>query len=103
MRRGFTFMPDKKINFGRRALMKFSLLGGGAIAASRVFGGLIPASAWAADGVSKYEGPVVETTAGKIRGVVRAARTSSGEFLTAPRPREAAGSCRRASRTPGRE
>ncbi len=64
-------MPDKKINFGRRALMKFSLLGGGAIAASRVIGGLIPAPAWAADGVSKYEGPVVETTAGKIRGVVQ--------------------------------
>jgi hypothetical protein len=48
-------MPEKKINFGRRSLMKFSLLGGGAIATSKVFGGLIPAPAWAADGASKYE------------------------------------------------
>jgi len=59
------------INFGRRALMKSSLLGGGAVAASTLLGGLLPAAAWGVDAASKYEGPVVETTAGKIRGVIQ--------------------------------
>jgi hypothetical protein len=48
-----------KLNFGRRALMKSSLLGGGAAAASALFGGLIPATALGVDAASKYEGPVV--------------------------------------------
>jgi para-nitrobenzyl esterase len=59
------------INVGRRALMKSSLMGGGAAAASVIFGGLIPAAAWGVDAASKYEGPVVETTAGKVRGVIQ--------------------------------
>ena len=60
------------VNFGRRALMKSSLLGGGAAAASALFGGLVPAAALAVDDSSKYERPIVETTAGKIRGVIQA-------------------------------
>ena len=59
------------INIGRRELMKSSLLGGGAAAASAIFGGLIPVAAWGVDAASKYEGPVVETTAGKVRGVIQ--------------------------------
>src|ERR1700674_273367 len=59
------------INFGRRALMKSTLLGGGAAAASAIFGGLIPTAAFGVDAASKYEGPVVETTSGKIRGVIQ--------------------------------
>jgi para-nitrobenzyl esterase len=60
------------VNIGRRTLMKSSLLGGGAAAASALFGGLLPAAALAVDESSKYEGPIVETTAGKIRGVIQA-------------------------------
>jgi hypothetical protein len=60
------------LNFGRRALMKSSLLGGGAAAACALFGGLIPAEALGVDASSKYEGPIVETTAGKVRGVIQA-------------------------------
>jgi len=60
------------INVGRRALMKSSLLCGGATFASVLVGGLIPVEALGLDTSSKYEGPVVETTAGKIRGVVQA-------------------------------
>jgi para-nitrobenzyl esterase len=59
-------------NVARRAVMKSALLGGGAAAASAFFGGLVPAEAWALDMVSKYEGPIVETTAGKVRGVIQA-------------------------------
>src|ERR1700674_3171183 len=59
------------VNFGRRALMKTSLLGGGAAAASALFCGLIPSVALGVDPSSKYEGPIVETTAGKIRGVIQ--------------------------------
>ena len=59
------------INIGRRALMKSSLLGGGAAAASAIFGGLIPVAVWGVDAASKYESPVVETTAGKVRGVIQ--------------------------------
>jgi len=60
------------INVGRRALMKSSLLCGGATFASVLVGGLIPVEALGLDASSKYEGPIVETTAGKIRGVVQA-------------------------------
>ncbi len=59
------------LNVSRRALLKSSLLGSGAAAASALFGGLIPAAALGADASSKYEGPVVETTAGKVRGVIQ--------------------------------
>src|SRR6202521_1257445 len=59
------------VNFGRRALMKTSLLGGGAAAASALFCGLIPSVALGVDPSSKYEGPLVETTAGKVRGVIQ--------------------------------
>ena len=60
-----------KINIGRRALMKSSLLGGSAAAAGAIFGGLIPADALAVDPSSKYEGPIVETASGKVRGVIQ--------------------------------
>lgn len=56
---------------GRRALLKSSLLGGGAVAAGATLGGLIPSVARAVDSASKYEGPVVETASGKIRGVIQ--------------------------------
>jgi len=59
------------INVGRRALMKSTLLGGGAAAAGALFSGLIPAAALGVDPSSKYEGPIVETAAGKVRGVVQ--------------------------------
>ncbi len=59
------------VNVSRRALLKSSLLGSGAAAASALFGGLIPAAALGADASSKYEGPVVETTAGKVRGLIQ--------------------------------
>jgi para-nitrobenzyl esterase len=59
------------VNFGRRALMKSSLLSAGAAAASALFSGLIPAAALGVDASSKYEGPIVETTAGKVRGVIQ--------------------------------
>src|SRR5271169_2448170 len=61
-----------QFNGGRRALLKSSLLGGGAAAASALlFGGLTPASALGAEVSSKYEGPAVETTSGKVRGVIQ--------------------------------
>jgi para-nitrobenzyl esterase len=59
------------INVSRRALLKSSLLGSGAAVASVMFGGLIPSAALGGDASSKYEGPVVETTAGKVRGVIQ--------------------------------
>src|SRR4029077_532182 len=59
------------LNFSRRALMKSSLWCGGAAAAGGLLFGLFPAAAWGVDSSSKYEGPVVETTAGKVRGVIQ--------------------------------
>ncbi len=59
------------LNFSRRALMKSSLLGGGAAFAGALFSGLIPETALSVDPSSKYEGPIVETTAGKVRGVLQ--------------------------------
>ena len=61
---------DSKI--ARRELMKSALLGGAMAAASPVFDGSITAEALGLDAASKYEGPVVETTSGKIRGVIQA-------------------------------
>ncbi len=60
------------VNFGRRTLIKSTLLGGGAAAASALLGGLLPAAALAIDDSSKFVTPVVETTAGKVRGVIQA-------------------------------
>src|SRR3974390_2258713 len=60
------------VNFSRRDLMKSSLVGGGAAAASALFGGLFPAAAFGVDPASRYEGPIVETAAGKVRGVIQA-------------------------------
>jgi para-nitrobenzyl esterase len=60
-----------RLNFSRRALMKSSLVGGGAAFAGALFSGLIPAAALGVDASSKYEGPIVETTAGKVRGVLQ--------------------------------
>jgi para-nitrobenzyl esterase len=51
--------------------MKSSLLGSGAVAATALFSGLIPATALGIESSSKYEGPVVETAAGKVRGVIQ--------------------------------
>jgi para-nitrobenzyl esterase len=59
------------LNVGRRALMKSTLLGGGAAAAGALVSGLIPAVALGVDLSSKYEGPIVETAAGKVRGVLQ--------------------------------
>ena len=58
-------------HMGRRALLKSTLLGGGAATAGALFGGLIPIAAYATEAPSKYEGPVVETASGKIRGVIQ--------------------------------
>src|ERR1700688_3135570 len=58
-------------NFSRRALMKSSLLSGGAAFAGALFSGLIPATALGVDPSSKYEGPIVGTTSGKVRGVLQ--------------------------------
>src|SRR6266704_1540827 len=56
---------------GRRALLKSSLAGGGAALAGGLFGGLIPSNAWGGDATAKYETAVVETTSGKVRGVIQ--------------------------------
>jgi para-nitrobenzyl esterase len=61
-----------KLNFSRREVMKSSLLGGGAVAASALLGPLFPMKAFPVDSSSKYETPVVETAAGKVRGVIQA-------------------------------
>src|SRR5260221_8364805 len=74
MRRKSSCNPQNhvpNVNFGRRALLKSSLLGGGVAAASGLFSGLIPAAALGVDPSSKYEGPIVETTAGKVRGIIQ--------------------------------
>jgi len=56
----------------RREWMKSALLGGAVAAAPPIFGGSIAAEALSVDAASKFEGPVVETTSGKIRGVIQA-------------------------------
>jgi para-nitrobenzyl esterase len=61
-----------KFNLSRRALVKSTLLGGGAAAASALFGALIPTEALGVDAASRFEGPITETTAGKVRGVIQA-------------------------------
>jgi para-nitrobenzyl esterase len=60
------------LNFTRRGLIRSSLLGGGAAAASALLGPLVPMPAFAVDSSSKYETPIVETAAGKVRGVIQA-------------------------------
>ena len=83
---------------GRRALLKSSLVGGGAALAGRLLDGLIP-MAWGADTVSRYETPVVETASGKLRGVIQqgvhtfrgvpyAASTAGSNRFMAPRKPE---------------
>src|SRR5580700_4253134 len=59
-------------NFSRRELIKSSLLGGGAAAAGALLGSLDPTPALAGGASSKYETPIVETAAGKVRGVIQA-------------------------------
>jgi para-nitrobenzyl esterase len=61
-----------RITIDRRELMKSALLGGAMAAACPIFGGSIEAEALALDAESKFEGPVVETASGKIRGVIQA-------------------------------
>ena len=53
-------------------LIKSSLLGGGAAAAGALFGSMIPTVGWAVDSSSRFETPVVETSSGKVRGVIQA-------------------------------
>src|ERR1700676_5230209 len=60
-----------KARLGRRALLKSSLVGGGTALAGSLFGGLISNPAWGADAAAKYETSVVETSSGKLRGVVQ--------------------------------
>jgi para-nitrobenzyl esterase len=55
---------------GRRALLKSSLIGAGAMTVGGMFGGF-PISLFGADIPTKYEGPVVETASGKVRGVIQ--------------------------------
>jgi para-nitrobenzyl esterase len=84
---------------GRRALLKSSLVGGGAALAGSWFGGLIPNAAWAADTTAKYETPAVDTASGKLRGVIQqgvqtfrgipyGASTAGGNRFMAPRKPE---------------
>jgi para-nitrobenzyl esterase len=61
-----------RIKIGRRELMKSALLGGAIAAASPIFSSSIEVQALALDAESKFEGPAVETTSGKIRGVIQA-------------------------------
>jgi len=56
--------------FGRRALLKSSLIGVGSMTAGGIFG-RFPVSLFGPDIPSKYEGPVVETASGKVRGVIQ--------------------------------
>jgi para-nitrobenzyl esterase len=88
-----------KSKLGRRALLKSSLVGGGAELAGSLFGGLINNLAWGADAAAKYETPVVETASGKIRGVIQqgvqtfrgipyGASTAGGNRFMAPRKPE---------------
>jgi para-nitrobenzyl esterase len=85
--------------FDRRALLKFSLTGGGAALAGSWFGSLIPNVAWGTDAAGKYETSVVETASGKLRGVIQqgvqtfrgvpyAASTAGSNRFLAPRKAE---------------
>jgi para-nitrobenzyl esterase len=57
-------------SLNRRALLKSSLIGSGAAAASVMFGG-VPLALLGVDVPPKYEGPIVETSCGKVRGVIQ--------------------------------
>jgi para-nitrobenzyl esterase len=54
----------------RRSLLKSSLIGSGAAAAGVMLGG-VPMALLGVDAPPKYEGPVVETSSGKVRGVIQ--------------------------------
>ncbi|HTC61349.1 MAG TPA: carboxylesterase/lipase family protein [Candidatus Saccharimonadales bacterium] len=56
--------------FNRRALLKSSMISGGAAVAGILFRGFMPGLAYGVDTSSKYEGPIVETVSGKVRGIV---------------------------------
>ena len=56
---------------GRRALLKSSLAGGGAALAGSLFGGLIPTWPGGRTRPRNIETPVVETSSGKLRGVIQ--------------------------------
>ncbi len=56
------------LTIGRRALLRSSVLGGGAMLAQRLFAGSFRNSSRTAGVLSTESGPVVETTAGKVRG-----------------------------------
>jgi len=60
----------RNVSLSRRALLKSSLVGSGAAAAGGMFGGF-PSRALGVETPSKYEGPAVETTSGKVRGVIQ--------------------------------
>src|SRR5579863_10015603 len=60
--------PDRRLS--RRSLLKSSLIGSGAAAAGVMFGG-VPTALFGVDAPPKYEGPIVETSSGKIRGVIQ--------------------------------
>jgi para-nitrobenzyl esterase len=68
--RQMSVTPHAKI--GRRELMKSALFGGAMGAVGPILSRSIEAEALALDAASKFEGPVVETTSGKIRGVIQA-------------------------------
>jgi para-nitrobenzyl esterase len=61
----------KKVDMNRRELLRSSLIGGCTAIGSGLFGGLVGNAAVGKEKTSGYEGPVVETTAGKVRGIVR--------------------------------
>ncbi|HET6145488.1 MAG TPA: carboxylesterase/lipase family protein [Candidatus Acidoferrales bacterium] len=61
-------IPGK--TFSRRAVLKSSAITGGVAAVGALLGGFLTESAFGMDTYSKYVGPVVETAAGKVRGVV---------------------------------
>lgn len=59
-------MGERRFDLNRRTLLKSSLLG----TSFATLPGFSTVSAFAAPGDSKFTGPVVETTEGKVRGVL---------------------------------
>src|SRR5579863_592070 len=60
--------PDRRLS--RRSLLKSSLIGSGAAAAGVMLGG-VPMALFGVDASPKYEGPIGETSSGKVRGVIQ--------------------------------